>query len=350
MATHEDQHHVEDNPDLESDPSVPIDGDMEGLLSSIEQELSALVARCEQTTAQHARELDQRQAELDRTLQIALKRQTEIDRRTAELRGLAQEVVQAESALAGKRRDLARRLRSRREQMSQRMTVAVDRHARRAAQELEARAAELARREAELSGLMDVRQLVEDQAALMAGQCKNMESVFRQRDQASMELLERLSDACELAGRVRELSEQLREARLEGRESLERAEAAEREQLGVRSALEAARARIAQHEARIESLHRDKLLLEQRLVREREELQNRESRLSQREQRLRQETLRLAEDQAACDQKLRELGQRLAQSDRLERARRLDPRTPLPACSWPIPVCARRRPELRLVK
>lgn len=351
MASHEDQHHLEESPQA-GDIGLPRgegEGDVDGLLSSIEQELSALVARCERTTAQHARELDQRQAELDRTLQIAMKRQVEIDRQSAELRGLANEVVRAESELARKRRALAQSLRRRRTQIAQRMTAAVDRHARRASQELEAHAKELARREADLAGLLDVRQLVEDQAALTAEQARSMDALLRQRDQASLELLERLSDACALADRVREMGEQLREARVEGREHQSRAEAAERERAGARSSLEAARARIAQLESRVEVLSRDHLLLEQRMVREREDLKAREARLTQREQRLREESQRLAQDQAACDQALRELGLRLAENDRLERARRLDPRTPLPACSWPVPVCARRRPDLRLV-
>lgn len=349
MASHEEKHQVEDTSEVDPDGLPPVEGDMEGLLASIEQELNSLVSRCEQTTAQHARELDQKQAEIDRTLQIALKRQSEIDRHSAELRSLATQVANAESELSRKRRSLAQSLRRRRAQLAQRMTAAVDRHARRAADELEARAKELAHREAELAGLLDVRQLIDDQAALTAEQARTMDALLRQREQASMELLERLSDACGLADRVRELSDSLRESRLEVREYQERAETAERERQGSRSALEAARARIAQLEARIDALHRDNLLLEQRLVRERDDLQARESRLAQREQHLRAETLRLAEDQAACDQKLRELGHRLAQNDRLERARRLDPRTPLPVCSWPLPVCARRRPELRLV-
>ncbi len=361
MAQHEDQQGVEDSPELEGE------ADVDNVLASIEQELSALVARCEQTTAQHARELTQRQAEIDRSIQIAMKRQVEIDRRAAQLRELADEVVLAESKLTDRKRALAERLRRRRLWMSARTTAAVDTHAKRAGQEIEARAKELAQREAALAQaaeeikvraevaqretvrMQDVKRLVEDQAALTADHAKSMDALLSMREQASLELIERLSDACGLADRVRDLSERLRESRLEVRESAERADQAQRERTDARASLDAARARIAQLESRVEGMSRDHLLLEQRSLRLEEDLKAREARLAQREQRLRQEALRLADDQAACDSKLGELGQRLAQSDRLERQRRLDPRTPLAISSMPLPVSVRRRPELRLV-
>lgn len=375
MAQHEDQHSVEDSPDVggrfssksENSSNESPDTDVDNVLASIEQELSALVARCEQTTAQHARELTQRQSEIDRTIQIAMKRQVEIDRQSAQLRELADEVVRAEAKFGQRKRDLAVRLRRRRAWMAARTTAAVDTHARRAAGEIEARADELAQREAALTQaaeeiklraksteqdtvrLREVKKLIEDQAALTAEHAQSMDALLSKREQASLELIERLGDACGLADRVRDLSEQLRESRLEVRECAERADRADRERAGVRSSLDAARARIAQLESRVEGLSREKLLLEQRSLRTEEDLKTREARLGQREQRVRQEALRLADDQAACDLKLAELGRRLAQSDRIERQRRLDPRTPLAISSMPLPVTARRRPELRLV-
>lgn len=371
MPQHEDQHHVEGGSDIGqragSAPDAAHDGDVENVLASIEQELNALVERCEQTTAQHARELTQRQAEIDRTIQIAMKRQVEIDRQTAELRSLADAVVKAEAQLSDRRRRLAARLRRRREWMSTRTTKAVDAHARQAAQEIEARAQELAEREAsfaidseaikaqakaveqEAARLKEVRQLVEEQARLTAEHAHGMEVMLHKREQASLELIERLSDACGLADRVRTLSDHVREGRLEVRESHERAAQAEHEAAEARSALDAARARIAQLESRVEGLNRDKLLLEQRSLRLQDEFNARERRLAQREQQLRRESLRLADDQAACDSKLLELGHKLSESERRERSRRLDPRTPLATTSMPLPACVRRRPELRLV-
>lgn len=378
MPQHEDQHHVEDGPDVGEreacEHDVPAgespsahDTDVDHVLTSIEQELSALVERCEQTTAQHAKELTQRQAEIDRTIQIAMKRQVEIDRQTNELRSLADEVVKAESKLTDRRRRLAQKLRRRREWMSARTTAAVDTHAREAAEEMEARAQELAEREAsltvdsdaikaeaevvqqELARLAEIRQLVEDQAGLTAEHAQSMETLLHKREQASLELIERLSDACGLADRVRDLSDQVREGRLEVRESNERAGEAEHEAAEARSALDAARARIAQLESRVEGLSREKLLLEQRSLRLEDDLKTREGRLAKREQRVERESLRLADDQAACDSKLRELGHKMSESERRERSRRLDPRTPLATTSMPLPVSVRRRPELRLV-
>lgn len=379
MPHHEDQNHVEVGPDAgEREPSGhevaankahddSHDSDVDDVLASIEQELSALVERCEQTTAKHSKELTQRQAEIDRTIQIAMKRQVEIDRQTAELRGLADEVKKADSQLAERKRRLAARLRRRREWMSARTMSAVDEHARETAQEMEARAQELAEREAslaldsnaikseaeaveqEVARLKEVKQLVEEQAGLTAEHAQSMQAVLHKREQASLELIERLSDACGLANRVRDLSDQIRESRLEVRESDERANEAERETADARSALDAARARIAQLESRVEGLSREKLLLEQRSLRLETDLATRESHLTQREQRVQQESLRLADDQAACDSKIRELGRKLSESERRERSRRLDPRTPLAITSMPLPVSVRRRPELRLV-
>lgn len=362
MAQHEEQHELEDaaRPETEAD--------VDHVLTSIEQELSALVSRCEQTTAQHARELTQRQAEIDRSIQIALKRQIEIDRQSAELRALGDEVARAESHLTERKRRLAERLRRRRQWMDDRLTAAVDTHARQASEQVEARARELADREAalaraadqteararaaagELERLKEVRELVDEQASLTARHMQEAEALLAKREHAALELVERLSDACGLADRVRELSEQVRESRLEARESAERAEQAERDRTEARSALDAARARIAQLESRMEGLSREKLLLEQRLHRRDEELTEREAKLSVRERRLQSESRRLAEDQAACDAKLRELGSTLSQHDRRQRERRLDPRTPLPVSSMPLPVSPRRRPELRLVR
>jgi|GEM_PF-5737525 len=371
MPQHEDQQHVEDGSGVGEregyGPDATQDGDVENVLASIEQELNALVERCEQTTAQHSRELTQRQAEIDRTIQIAMKRQVEIDRQTAELRGLADEVVKAESELTDRRRRLAARLRRRRDWMSARTTKAVDAHARQAALEMETRAQELAEREAcfavesdaiqsqalaverEAARLEEVKQLVEEQARLTAEHAQSMEAVLREREQASLELIERLSDACGLADRVRDLGNQVREGRLEVRESNERAEQAEHETAETRSALDAARARIAQLESRVEGLSREKLLAEQRSLRLEDDLNAREHRISQREQQVRRESLRLADEQAACDSKLLELGHKLSESERRERSRRLDPRTPLATTSMPLPVSVRRRPELRLV-
>ena len=377
MAQHEDQHSVEDAPDTGAEQ--PYEGseaheaheaqeaDVDNVLASIERELTSLVERCEQTTAQHARELTQRQAEIDRTLQIALKRQVEIDRQSAQLRGLADEVVQADRALTDRRRALADRLRRRRAWMADRMTAAVDTHARRAADEIETRAKELAKRESELAmaledahtqsqaaqsdreNIAEVRKLIDEQATMTAEHAKTVDGLLSQREQASQELVERLSDACGLADRVRALSDQLRESRLETRELAERVEVAERERGDTRGALDAARARIAQLESRIEGLSRDKLLLEQRSQRLEQEAGTREAKLASRETMLKQEALRLADDQAACDNKLRELGTKLAQHDRVKRERWLDPRTPLATSSMPVLASPRRRPELRFV-
>ncbi len=369
MPQHEDQHHVEDGPETRERDGYthdePQDADVDNVLASIEQELNALVERCEQTTAQHAREFTQRQAEIDRTIQIALKRQVEIDRQTAELRGLADEVVKAEAALAQRKKRLAERLRRRKARMAARATSAVDRHAQQAAEEMEARAHELAEREAALAmesdlikkkaesiaqeteRLDEVKQLVEQQAKLTAQHAQSMDELLAKREHASLELVERLGDACGLADRVRDLTEQVREGRLECRESAQRAADAEQEASEARSALEAARARIAQLEARIEGMSRDNLLLEQRSLRIEEDLGTREAKLAEREHRVHRESLRLADDQAACDAKLRELGHKLSETERRERARRLDPRTPMAITS--VPVSLRRRPELRLV-
>ncbi len=369
MPKYEDQHSVEETPALGDGGTMDgsEEADVENVLASIEQELSALVERCEQTTAQHARELTHRQAEIDRTIQIAMKRQIEIDRRSAELRSLADEVVAAEARLSDRRRLLADRLRRRRARIDERLTAAVDAHAQRAAQELEARADELATREAacelaqkdlderassvqaEHGRVRELRRLIEDQAALTAEHSSAMEAHLAKRDQASLELLEQLRDACGLADRVRELNNEVREGRLEVRESRERAEQAERDRAEARAGLEAARARIAQLEHRVEELSRENLLHEQRLARTTHELESREARVLERERRVAAEADRLAQDQAACDEKLRELGRRLAVSDRAERARRLDPRTPLAISSMALPVSARRRPEIRLV-
>lgn len=371
MPQHEDKPGLDDAPDLGEERAVDggpdQDADVENVLASIEQELSALVERCEQTTAQHARELTQRQAEIDRTIQIAMKRQVEIDRRTTELRRLADEVVAAEASLTERRRALADRLRRRRVRMEERVTAAVDEHARRAAEEIEARAHELAERESQYSEVQsrldaqsvavqaeraqnqEVRRLIEEQAAMTAEHADAMDAHLAKRDQASLELLEQLRDACGLADRVRELSNEVREGRLEVRESAERVEQAEREQAEARSSLDAARARIAQLEQRIEELSRDNLLHEQRAARTTHELDARESRLDERERRLNAEALRLACDQAACDDKIRELGRGLAEHDRAARARWHDPRTPLAVGSLPLPVSPRRRPDIRLV-
>ncbi len=374
MPQHEDQPGIDEAPDF-GGGDRPVDGvgdaepdaDVDNVLASIEQELSALVERCEQTTAQHARELTQRQAEIDRTIQIAMKRQVEIDRRTTELRRLADEVVAAEASLGERRRALAERLRRRRAWMDERLTAAVDQHARRAAQELEARAQELAERETQFSEVqsrldeqaeaveseraknLEVRRLIEEQATMTASHADAMDAHLAKRDQASLELLEQLRDACGLADRVRELSNEVRESRLEVRESAERVEHAEREQAEARSSLEAARARIAQLEHRIEELSRDNLLREQRAARTNHEIEARHARLDERERRLNAEAERLASDQAACDDKLRELGHGLIERDRAARALRLDPRTPLAVSSLGIPVSPRRRPDIRLV-
>ncbi|MFI4917492.1 MAG: hypothetical protein ACIAS6_13420 [Phycisphaerales bacterium JB060] len=368
MPTHEEQHNLEETSETGKGMNPDVDADVDNVLASIEQELSALVDRCEQTTAQHARELSQRQAEIDRTIQIALKRQVEIDRQTAKLRSLADEVVQAEADLTERKRKLAERLRRRRARMDTKMTASVDAHAQRAAQELEARAEELAQREAEqevaaqraneqaetarleMARLQEVRQLIDEQASMTAEHAQAMEAQLAKRDQASLELLERLREACGLADRVRELSTEVREGRVEVRESLDRAEHAERERVEARSSLEAARARIAQLESSVQDLSREKLLHEQRAMRTNSELQAREAAIAKREQQLREEAQRLAEDQAACDAQLRELGQQLVERDRADRARRLDPRTPQAISSLPIPATARRRPGLRLAE
>lgn len=369
MSQHEDQHSVDEALEpaetFQSDGAP--DGDVDNVMASIERELTSLVERCEQTTAQHARELAQRQAEIDRTLQIAMKRQVEIDRQSNQLRGLAEEVVQAERALTDRRRLLAERLRRRRAQLTERMTAAIDKHARRAADEIETRAKELAQREAHLAHAQDearaqsdaaqtereqlseVRRLVDEQASLTAEHARSVEGLLDRREKSSLELIERLTDACGLADRVRDLSDQLRESRTELRELGERVDTAERERGNAHGALDAARARIAQLESRIESLSRDKLLLQQRSERFEHELSSREARLARREAQLRQEALRLSDDQAACDDKLRELGLKLELHDRQRRERWLDPRTPLPACSMPVICAARRRPELRFV-
>ena len=369
MAHQEEQHGVNDGlRDGEAEATEPAhEADVDHVLASIERELTSLVERCEQTTSAHARELTQKQAEIDRTLQIAMKRQVEIDRQSAQLRGLADEVVQAERELADRRRLLADRLRRRRSQMVERMTAAVDTHARRAAEEIDARAKELAQREAHLARAQDeaearseaaqakldqlaeVRNLVEEQASLSAEHTKSVEGMLERRERASLELVERLSDACGLADRVRELSEQLRESRLESRELRERVEAAERDRADTIGALDAARAHIAQLESRIGALSQNKLLLEQRAQQLEQERESRERGLSRREALLRQESLRLSDDQAACDQKLRELGDKLAEHDRRRRERWLDPRTPMPACAMPPIASARRRPELRFI-
>ncbi|MGD1917031.1 MAG: hypothetical protein ACFCBV_12710 [Phycisphaerales bacterium] len=380
MAHDREQHPADDTTDVhdiaaadapasaaQEDASEQPDGDVDSMLTAIERELTSLVTRCEETTARHAEELTQRQAEIDRTLQIALKRQVEIDRQTEGLKKLADEVVQAEHSLRQRRKSLALKLRHRRSQLSEKMTAAVDAHAERAAQELEARAKELAQREAEcarsaeqtqqrmasaesdLEHAQEVRALVEQQASLTAEHARDMDEVLAKREQASLELVERLTDACDLADRVRELKGQLREYRGESRELLERVERAEGGRVDAQSALDAARARIAQLESQVQSLSRDKLLVEQRSLRVEAELDLRESHLTSREQAIELESQRLADDQAACDHKIRELGDKLAAGDRLERERALDPRTPLPECSWPLPVSPRRRPELRLV-
>jgi chromosome segregation ATPase len=370
MPQHEDQHHVEDGPEAREGDArgEPQDADVDNVLASIEQELSALVERCEQTTAQHARELTQRQAEIDRTIQIALKRQVEIDRQTAELRGLADEVVRAEARLSERKRRLAQRLRRRRAWLSERATAAIDTHAHAAAQEIEARARELAERQADLAAesetfrtraqaveheterLNEVKRLVEEQAGLTAQHAQTMDELLGKREQASLELIERLSDACGLADRVRDLTEQVREGRLELREHAERADRAAREAANARSALDAARARIAQLEAQVQHVSRERLLLEQRSLRLSAEVDAREASVAKREHRVRVEAQRLAEDQAALDTQLHELGKKLAESERRERMRRLDPRTPLAVSSMPQPASVRRRPGLRLVK
>ena len=343
------------------------EGDVDSMLSAIERELTSLVTRCEQTTAKHAEELTQRQAEIDRSIQIAMKRQVEMDRQTEGLKRLAEEVVQAEQSLSQRRQKLAQSLRQRRSQLAEKMTAAVDAHAERAARELEARAEELADREADcadsvehthqrmalaeanLEHAQEVRALVEQQASLTAEHARDVDLVLTNREQASLELVDRLADACGLADRVRELKDQLREHRSESRELLDRVERAEAGRFDVQSALDAARARIAQLESQVESLSRDKLLVEQRSVRFEADLSQRESHLSSRERTIELESQRLADDQAACDHKIRELGDKLAAGDRLERERALDPRIPLAVSSWPLPVSPRRRPDLRLV-
>lgn len=360
--------HADQQPEQDRVDHVENDGDMDSMLTAIEKELTSLVTRCEQTTARHAEELTQRQAEIDRTLQIALKRQVEIDRQNDQLRRLADEVVQAERSLSERRNRLARRLRDRRSKMIERMTAAVDAHARRAAEELQSRAETLADREAacdqaaeqveramasaqtDMARARDVQALVEEQAALTADHAKSMDDLLMRREQAAHELVERLTDACALADRVRELKDQLREQRGESRELIERAERAERAKCDAESSLDAARARIAQLEDQAESLSRQKLLVEQRWLRVERELEQREATLASREQALAREAQRLSDDQAVCDSKIRELGGKLALQDRLERERWHDPRTPLPVSGLPLPAAARRRPELRLVQ
>lgn len=347
--------------------SENIDGDVDGTLSAIERELTALVNRCEQTTARHAEELEQRQAEIDRTLQIALKRQVEIDRQSAELRRLADEVVQAERELTHRRQTLAGRLKRRRARLTENLTASIDAHAKRAAEELEARAKELSNREAECNRAgaqakaqlesaraeaersREIRQLVEEQASLAAEHAKAMDDLISKREQSSLELVERLTDACGMADRVRDLSEQLREARLECRELRERADQFEQAQRGAGSELDAARARIARLESHVESINREKLLLEQRWTRHGEALEARETEVRRRERWIEEQSRRLREDQAACDKMVRDLGKTLGEHDRMERQRRLDPRTPLATTSMPLPASARRRPEVRLV-
>lgn len=369
MAQHEDKHNMEAaiEPGEELGEDKARDADMDGVFSSIERELTSLVERCEQTTAQHAQELAQRQAEIDRTLQIAMKRQVEIDRQSTQLRGLAEEVVQAERSLGDRRRLLAERLRRRRRQLTERMTAAIDKHACRAAEEIEARAKELAQREAHLAHaqdraraqadaaqtereqLADIRRLLDEQASLTAEHARGMDVLLDRREKASLELIDRLTDACGLADRIRELGEKLRESRTELRDLDERASNAERERNNAHSALDAARARIAQLESRIESLSRDKLLIQQRAERLEQERSRRESDLARREAQLRREALRLSDDQAACDDKLRELGHKLGLHDLRRREQWLDPRTPLPASSMPLICAIRRRPDLRFV-
>jgi len=355
-------------------PGTSGEEDVDRVLSSIEEELNALVARAEQTTSRHAEELGQRQADIDRMLQVTIKRQADLDAQRRELGALADEVAAGEHSLRARRAALAERLRRRRRQLAERAQERADRQAALAHAELRTRAAELAEREAELASrraelasaleaaqadreraqaeMMQVwesRQLVDDQAQMVTDLAATMERSLSQREQASMELLDKLLEACGLTDRVRELSERLRDANLDARDALEQAEASRRERAEMQCSLDAARARLAQLEARVGQLAQDRLLHEQRAERLRAEMDSREATIERRERQVRAEALRLADDQAACDRIIGQLGEQLALVDQIERQRRLDPRTPLPPCSWPIPVSPRRRPGLRLV-
>ncbi|MEO1007454.1 MAG: hypothetical protein AAFX79_02715 [Planctomycetota bacterium] len=344
----------------EGDP--PTDG-VDDQFSAIERELQSLVQRCEQATSRQAAEMEQRQAELDRTLQIALKRQAELDRHGVELRALGKRVADADERLTQRRKILAERLRRRRA----RLAAAQHHHDAAHREDFEQREAELASREAELETALQVadeqldraqaeraqldaaRILIDEQATLMAVHAETSEKLCAAREETALELIERLEEVFGQGDRIRELSEQLRDSRSESRELVAASDRASQESRELRAALEAARAHIARLESRVEDMSHDHVLQSQHSLRLTAELEEREALLRAQAERLQRESRRLADDQAACDQALFRLGRQLDRADRAAFERWVDPRTPLPVSAWPIPVVARRRPDLRLV-